>query len=88
MHGFSDYLAVSRIEEVKELSDGRVAMESILRAYKVLLERQRKILAAASELGDEGTVSLLSDYISQQEKELIMSVIAAAEVEVQGGARS
>ncbi|MBY6187967.1 DNA starvation/stationary phase protection protein [Marinobacter hydrocarbonoclasticus] len=69
LHGFSDYLRLSRIEEVKAVRDGHVAIEHILAAYTQLLREQRKILAQASELGDEGTVSLMSDYLSQQEKE-------------------
>ncbi|MBY5923313.1 Dps family protein [Ferrimonas balearica] len=68
-HAFSDYLKMSQIDEVKGVRDGHVAIESILSAYKLLLSQQRRILAQASELGDEGTVSLMSDYISQQEKE-------------------
>ncbi|MBY5994100.1 Dps family protein [Ferrimonas balearica] len=69
LHGFSDYLKRSQIQEVKGVRDGHVAIESILGAYTVLLSQQRQILAQAAELGDEGTVSLMSDYISQQEKE-------------------
>ncbi len=68
-HGFSDYLKMSQIEEVKGVRDGHIAIESILSAYKLLLKQQRRLLSQASELGDEGTVSLMSDYISQQEKE-------------------
>ncbi|GAA4893876.1 Dps family protein [Ferrimonas pelagia] len=69
LHGFSDYLVRSAIEEAKEVHDGHLAIENILSSYQRLLRLQRQILTAASELGDEGTVSLLSDYISQQEKE-------------------
>ncbi len=72
LHGFSDYLSRSVIEEVKGIHDGHLAVESVLSAYRVLLQQQRRLLAAAAELGDEGTVSLLSDYISQQEKEAWM----------------
>ncbi|MBW3141257.1 DNA starvation/stationary phase protection protein [Ferrimonas balearica] len=68
-HGFSDYLRMSQIDEVKGVRDGHVAIEHILSAYTLLLSQQRKILSQASDLGDEGTVSLMSDYISQQEKE-------------------
>ncbi|SHI21141.1 starvation-inducible DNA-binding protein [Ferrimonas marina] len=69
LHGFSDYLSRAQLDEAKNVHDGHVAVENILGAYQLLLGQQRKILAAAAELGDEGTVSLLSDYISQQEKE-------------------
>ncbi|UXI04315.1 Dps family protein [Photobacterium sp. TY1-4] len=72
VHGYSKYLALSAIPETLDVTDGAQAIRHILEAYQTLLIKQRQILSAASELGDEGTVSLLSDYISQQEKETWM----------------
>lgn len=72
VHGYSTYLELSEIPEQLNVTEGIVAVNEILDAYKILLIKQRKLLAIASELGDEGTVSLLSDYISQQEKETWM----------------
>lgn len=72
VHGYSKYLELSQLSEALDVSDGTVAVEQILAAYKALLIKQRNILNMAAELGDEGTVSLLSDYISQQEKETWM----------------
>ncbi|UTV29851.1 Dps family protein [Photobacterium atrarenae] len=72
VHGYSKYLALSAIPETLDVTDGAQAIRHILDAYRTLLIKQRQILSAASELGDEGTVSLLSDYISQQEKETWM----------------
>ncbi|MDG3087197.1 DNA starvation/stationary phase protection protein [Vibrio hannami] len=72
LHGYSKYLELSEIGEALDVTQGAVAIEQILIAYKSLLVKQRNILSMASELGDEGTVSLLSDYISQQEKETWM----------------
>ena len=40
--------------------------------YKVLIAKERVILSLASTADDEGTVSLMSDYISQTEKTLWM----------------
>jgi len=37
-----------------------------------LLLHQREIQKQAAEAGDEGTASLLSDYIKQQEKQVWM----------------
>ncbi len=72
LHGFSDYLVLAQIAESKDVSDGHVAIEHILAAYQLLLTQQRRLLAQAGELGDEGTAALLGDYVSQQEKEIWM----------------
>lgn len=68
MHSFSDYLKVSTIPEQKGLHDGRACVESLLESFRELLVAQRRILRQAAEAGDEGTASILSDYVQQQEK--------------------
>ena len=68
MHSFSDYLKVSAIPEQKGLHDGRACVESLLESIRELLVAQRRILGQAAEAGDEGTASILSDYVQQQEK--------------------
>ncbi|MFM1649618.1 Dps family protein [Aeromonas salmonicida] len=68
MHSFSDYLNVSAIPEQKGLHDGRACVESLLESFRELLVAQRRILGQAAEAGDEGTASILSDYVQQQEK--------------------
>lgn len=69
VHAFSRYLEMSDLEETLNVSNGREAVSNILSAYQILLSKQRQIVKAAAEVDDEGTVSLMSDYISQQEKE-------------------
>jgi starvation-inducible DNA-binding protein len=68
LHSFSDYLKVSAIPEQKGLHDGRACVESLLESFRELLVAQRRILGQAAEAGDEGTASILSDYVQQQEK--------------------
>lgn len=68
LHTYSDYVKTSAIEPVADVSDGKEAVRHILNAFATLLPLQRKILALASEAGDEGTNNLMSDYIRQQEK--------------------
>ncbi|WP_378080604.1 Dps family protein [Aeromonas bestiarum] len=68
MHSFSAYLKVSAIPEQKGLHDGRACVESLLESFRELLVAQRRILGQAAEAGDEGTASILSDYVQQQEK--------------------
>ncbi|QFI55463.1 Dps family protein [Aeromonas simiae] len=67
-HSFSRYLSLSAIDEVKGVHDGRACVESLLAGFRELLVAQRAILEQAGEAGDEGTTSILSDYIQQQEK--------------------
>lgn len=68
MHSFSDYVKNSDIKEITGVSDGLKGVEGILSGYKVLLEKERVILDLSADADDEGTNSLVSDYISQQEK--------------------
>lgn len=68
LHNFSDYLKVSAIPEQKGLHDGRACVESLLESFRELLVAQRRILGQAADAGDEGTASILSDYVQQQEK--------------------
>lgn len=72
LHAFSDYIAHSSIKEHKQASDGKVCVDGLLAGYKELLQMQRDLMDAAGSAGDEGTASLMSDYISQQEKTVWM----------------
>jgi starvation-inducible DNA-binding protein len=67
-HNFSKYLTKSDINEFVTDFDGEIAVTEILNSFKVLLTKQRLILDIASEISDEGTTALMSDYIREQEK--------------------
>ncbi|MCF6350473.1 MAG: DNA starvation/stationary phase protection protein [Flavobacteriaceae bacterium] len=67
-HNFSVYLTNSEINEFNNMSDGIIGVAEILKTFKLLLKKQRQILKLSSEIGDEGTSSLMSDYIREQEK--------------------
>ena len=71
-HNYSDYLAVSTIKESKEVTDGNKSVEIILNSYKVVIDLQRELLDLTEKAGDEGTNSQMSDYITEQEKEVWM----------------
>ncbi len=71
-HNYSDYLKLSTIKESKEVSHGTQCVENILDSFKVLIELQRELLDITDEAGDEGTNSQMSDYITEQEKEVWM----------------
>lgn len=65
---FSDYLKVSKIEELGVVSDGNQALDYILEKYGYFIGEERRLLHTASEAGDEATVAILSDYLREQEK--------------------
>lgn len=68
IHTYSGYLKVSTIKESKKITDGYAAVKNVLDSYKILLSIERKLLDKASEINDEGTNALMSDYIREQEK--------------------
>lgn len=68
LHSFSSYLENSTIKEVTNVSDGKKAIEQVLAGFKKLIEAERELLNLSEEAEDEGTNSLMSDYIRQQEK--------------------
>lgn len=67
-HAYSTYLGESLIKEETNVIEGRECVKALLNGYQELIKQQRDILEAAGEIQDEGTASLMSDYISQQEK--------------------
>jgi starvation-inducible DNA-binding protein len=67
-HSFSDYLKISTIKEVTNISEGKKAIDIILKGFQILLELERDLLDLSAEADDEGTNALMSDYIRQQEK--------------------
>ena len=68
VHTFTDYVAQSAIREMRQVRDGKKAVQFILDGIKSMLLIEREILEIAAEAGDEGTNALMSDYIRQQEK--------------------
>lgn len=72
MHNFSDYLITSEIKEAKNISNGTEGIEIVVQNFSTLIHKERVILTLASQAADEGTVALMSGYISQTEKTLWM----------------
>lgn len=65
---FSEYLKTANIKEVDKVSNGDEALKNILETYSHFIGEERKLLAIASQAGDEVTVALMSDYLKEQEK--------------------
>ena len=72
LHDFQDYLDVASIKSAKNVTDGSKAVSIILNNFKTLIQKERKILHLSDEADDEGTNSLMSDYITQTEKTIWM----------------
>jgi starvation-inducible DNA-binding protein len=68
LHAFSAYLKESTIKEATQVSDGTKAVRHILDGFKTLLKIERVVLDLSAKAGDEGTNSMMSDYIREQEK--------------------
>ncbi|OLO05151.1 Dps family protein [Salinicola socius] len=72
LHAYSDYAKISQIQEHKKVSDGKQCVQGLVKGFQVLVELQRELLSQASDADDEGTASLASDYIREQEKTVWM----------------
>lgn len=72
LHTYTDYVNLSDIAEEKGVTNGIEGIETIVKNFATIILKERAILNLASEAEDEGTVSLMSDYISQTEKTLWM----------------
>ncbi len=72
LHTFTAYVNHSDIQEEKGITNGIEGVEIVVKNFSTIILKERDILTLAAEADDEGTVSLMSDYISQTEKTLWM----------------
>lgn len=72
LHTYTDYLKTSTIKEAKSVTNGVEGVKIIVKNFSTIITIEREILELANEANDEGTVSLMSDYITQTEKTLWM----------------
>jgi starvation-inducible DNA-binding protein len=72
LHTFEDYLSKNQLEIGRNISKDVDAVNIIVSSISVLLKLERAILTQASVIGDEGTNSMMSDFIQEQEKTLWM----------------
>lgn len=68
LHTFSDYISISKMKVGKNISNGLEAVKLILESKSVLLQLERVILKNTAAIKDEGTNSMISDFIVEQEK--------------------
>lgn len=75
---YSVYLTVSEVTEAPHVECGKEIVAAIRETLKVLIARERQIVADASEAGDDVTVALMDDYLKGQEK-LVWMLVAVGE---------
>lgn len=72
LHTFEDYIQKSIIPVGKDISNDEKAVQLIVNSLSILLQVERKILEDAAAMNDEGTSSMMSDFIAEQEKTIWM----------------
>jgi starvation-inducible DNA-binding protein len=72
LHTFEDYLKFNKLTVGKNISNDEVSIQLIVSSLCQLLQIEREILSKASEINDEGTSSMMSDFVVEQEKTIWM----------------
>ncbi|WP_143962408.1 Dps family protein [Litoribacter populi] len=68
LSSFSEYIQHAEIKEAMEITDPKQMVEIVRENLNTLLKIERDVLATAGEKEDEGTVALMSEYITAKEK--------------------
>lgn len=72
LHTFDDYTKLAKVPIGKNISQDEKAVRLIVDSLSELLKIERQILDKTDEANDEGTNSMMSDFISEQEKTVWM----------------
>ncbi|RYH73914.1 DNA starvation/stationary phase protection protein [Flavobacteriaceae bacterium 144Ye] len=72
LHTFEDYTKNAKVPVGKNISQDEKAVRLIVDSLTELLKIERNILDATDEANDEGTNSMMSDFITEQEKTVWM----------------
>ena len=72
LHTFEDYSKAALVPIGKNISQDEKAVQLVLDSLGELLKIERTILNASGEANDEGTNSMMSDFITEQEKTVWM----------------
>ncbi|PKH52494.1 DNA starvation/stationary phase protection protein [Tenacibaculum sp. Bg11-29] len=68
LHTFDDYIKAAKVPVGKNISKDVAAVELVVESLSELLKIERGILDLSGEANDEGTNSMISDFIAEQEK--------------------
>lgn len=72
LHTFEDYMSKNSLEIGKNITNDEVAVQLIVKSLATLLMIERAILEKSGAINDEGTNTLISDLITEQEKDIWM----------------
>ena len=72
LHTFEDYVSTGKVPVGKNISEDEKAVRLIVDSLSELLKIERRILEISDEANDEGTNSMMSDFITEQEKTVWM----------------
>ncbi|WP_066219297.1 Dps family protein [Formosa haliotis] len=72
LHTFEDYASIAKVPVGKNVSADEKAVQLIVDSLSVLLQIERDLLDKSGDAGDEGTNSMMSDFITEQEKTVWM----------------
>ena len=71
-HTFQDYVELSKVPVGRNITKDETAIRLIVDSLSELLVIERRILNSSDEANDEGNNSMMSDFISEQEKTVWM----------------
>jgi starvation-inducible DNA-binding protein len=72
LHTFEDYIKNNKLTVGRNVSNDEKAIQLIVSSLSDLLKIERDILNKSAAINDEGTNSMMSDFIVEQEKTLWM----------------
>lgn len=72
LHSFEDYMKHNQLPVGKNITQDEKAVQLVLDSLKGLLPLERQLLETTGEINDEGTNSMISDLITEQEKNIWM----------------
>jgi starvation-inducible DNA-binding protein len=72
LHTFADYIENTKVQVGKNITNDVEAVSLVVKSLSELLKIERTILNASDEANDEGTNSMMSDFIAEQEKTIWM----------------
>ena len=72
LHTFNDYIKYAKVPVGKDISIDEKAVKLVVDSLTELLKIERLILNESDDANDEGTNSMMSDFITEQEKTVWM----------------
>jgi starvation-inducible DNA-binding protein len=72
VHTFDEYIKIASVSVAKNVTNDVESVKVIVSSLSELIKIERALLSLSEEADDEGTNSMMSDFISEQEKTIWM----------------